>query len=59
EGRNTLFIAHRLSTIKKADMILVLEKGEIVERGSHEELMEQGGLYAQMYELQKGAVTSG
>ncbi|WMT28348.1 ABC transporter ATP-binding protein [Bacillus aerius] len=58
EGRTTFVIAHRLSTIKKADMILVLEKGEIVERGSHEELMEQGGLYAQMYELQKGAVTS-
>ncbi|WP_167403909.1 ABC transporter ATP-binding protein [Bacillus sp. EKM104P] len=58
EGRTTFVIAHRLSTIKKADMILVLEKGEIVERGSHEELMEQSGLYAQMYELQKGAVTS-
>lgn len=58
EGRTTFVIAHRLSTIKKADMILVLEKGEIVERGNHEELMEQGGLYAQMYELQKGAVTS-
>lgn len=58
EGRTTFVIAHRLSTIKKADMILVLEKGEIVERGSHEELMEQGGLYAQMYELQKGAVAS-
>ncbi|AOZ87830.1 multidrug ABC transporter permease [Bacillus xiamenensis] len=58
EGRTTFVIAHRLSTIKKADMILVLEKGEIVERGSHEGLMEQGGLYAQMYELQKGAVAS-
>ena len=53
EGRTTFVIAHRLSTIKKADMILVLEKGEIVERGSHEQLMQQEGLYAQMYELQK------
>ncbi|GLF91156.1 putative multidrug resistance ABC transporter ATP-binding/permease protein YheH [Bacillus safensis] len=58
EGRTTFVIAHRLSTIKKADMILVLEKGEIVERGSHKQLMEQEGLYAQMYELQKGAVAN-
>ncbi|OLP63622.1 putative multidrug resistance ABC transporter ATP-binding/permease protein YheH [Bacillus pumilus] len=58
EGRTTFVIAHRLSTIKKADMILVLEKGEIVERGSHDQLMQQDGLYAQMYELQKGAVAN-
>ncbi|MCM2990539.1 ABC transporter ATP-binding protein/permease [Bacillus safensis] len=58
EGRTTFVIAHRLSTIKKADMILVLEKGEIVERGSHKQLMQQKGLYAQMYELQKGAVAN-
>ncbi|MGG1883123.1 ABC transporter ATP-binding protein [Bacillus safensis] len=58
EGRTTFVIAHRLSTTKKADMILVLEKGEIVERGSHEQLMQQEGLYAQMYELQKGAVAN-
>ncbi|MFJ5963929.1 ABC transporter ATP-binding protein [Bacillus sp. NPDC093026] len=58
KGRTTLVIAHRLSTIKKADMILVLEKGEIVERGNHEQLMKEGGLYAQMYELQKGTVAS-
>ncbi|MBI1628712.1 ABC transporter ATP-binding protein [Bacillus safensis] len=58
EGRTTFVIAHRLSTIKKADMILVLEKGEIAERGSHEQLMQQEGLYAQMYELQKGAVAN-
>ncbi|WP_338594451.1 ABC transporter ATP-binding protein [Bacillus safensis] len=58
EGRTTFVIAHRLSTIKKADMILVLEKGEIVERGSHKQLMQQEGLYAQMYELQKGAVAN-
>lgn len=58
EGRTTFVIAHRLSTIKKADMILVLEKGEIVERGSHEQLMQQEGLYAQMHELQKGAVAN-
>ncbi|AVM23167.1 ABC transporter ATP-binding protein [Bacillus pumilus] len=58
EGRTTFVIAHRLSTIKKADTILVLEKGEIVERGSHDQLMQQEGLYAQMYELQKGTVAN-
>lgn len=50
QGRTTFVIAHRLSTIRNADQILVLDKGEIVERGNHEELMEVKGQYYQMYE---------
>lgn len=57
QGRTTFIIAHRLSTIKNADQILVLEKGRIIERGNHEELMKQKGQYYQMYELQKGKGT--
>lgn len=52
EGRTTVAIAHRLSTIRDADQILVLESGEIVERGTHEELIDLGGRYSEMYELQ-------
>jgi ATP-binding cassette subfamily B protein len=54
KGRTTFIIAHRLSTIKSADQILVLNRGAIVERGNHEELMERKGKYYQMYELQQG-----
>ncbi|NHN32338.1 ABC transporter ATP-binding protein [Paenibacillus agricola] len=54
EGRTTFIIAHRLSTIRDANLILVLNRGEIVERGNHEQLMEQKGRYHQMYQLQKG-----
>lgn len=54
KGRTTFIIAHRLSTIKNADRILVLDKGEIAEAGSHEELMELGGIYFQMYKIQSG-----
>ncbi|MCA1321257.1 ABC transporter ATP-binding protein/permease [Bacillus tianshenii] len=54
KGRTTFIIAHRLSTIKSADQILVLDRGAIVERGNHEELMERKGKYYQMYELQQG-----
>jgi len=52
KGRTSIVIAHRLSTIKEADQILVLEKGSIVERGSHEELVSKGGLYADLYARQ-------
>jgi len=53
-GRTTFVIAHRLSTIRSADQILVLDAGEIVERGTHAELMENGGLYRRLYEKQYG-----
>jgi subfamily B ATP-binding cassette protein MsbA len=51
-GRTTFVIAHRLSTIRSADQILVLEGGEIVERGTHEELLAAGGRYKQLYDKQ-------
>ncbi|MFP7295683.1 ABC transporter ATP-binding protein [Neobacillus niacini] len=54
KGRTTFIIAHRLSTIRNADQILVLDRGKIVERGTHDELMLVNGKYYQMYELQKG-----
>lgn len=52
EGRTTFIIAHRLSTVRKADLILVMDRGRIVERGRHSELIEQRGLYRDIYELQ-------
>lgn len=51
-GRTSVVIAHRLSTILAADLILVMDRGQIVERGTHEELLAQGGLYAQLYHTQ-------
>lgn len=52
EGKTTIFIAHRISTIKNADLILVMDNGEIVERGTHEALLAQQGEYANLYEMQ-------
>ncbi|WCR29508.1 ABC transporter ATP-binding protein/permease [Paenibacillus thiaminolyticus] len=54
-GRTTFIIAHRLSTIRSADLILVLHRGEIVEQGTHDELMRLKGRYYKMYQLQQGS----
>lgn len=52
EGRTTFVIAHRLSTVMRADLILVMENGQIIERGTHRELLENDGLYREIYDLQ-------
>ena len=55
QGRTSLVIAHRLSTVREADQILVVEDGRIVERGRHDELLERGGLYTELYRRQFAA----
>ena len=55
EGRTTLVIAHRLSTIRRANRILVMDQGRIVEEGSHDTLVKKGGLYARLAEMQFAA----
>jgi ABC-type multidrug transport system fused ATPase/permease subunit len=52
EQRTTFIIAHRVTSVKEADIILVLEEGEIVEQGTHKELIEREGFYKKIYELQ-------
>ncbi|MFR6944985.1 ATP-binding cassette domain-containing protein, partial [Streptococcus pneumoniae] len=56
QGRTTIAIAHRLSTIQDANCIYVLDKGRIIESGTHEELLALGGTYHKMYSLQAGAM---
>ncbi len=58
KGRTSVVIAHRLSTIRNADQILVLNEGEVTERGSHDELIDQGGIYAELVKLQNVAKAS-
>lgn len=53
EGRTTIVIAHRLSTIRNADLIIALDKGEVLEHGSHDELMERKGLYYELVTAQQ------
>lgn len=55
-GRTTFVIAHRLSTIRHVDLILVLSEGQLVEQGTHDELLRQNGLYRQLYDVQMGAL---
>ena len=52
KNRTSIVIAHRLATIKKADKIIVMEKGEIVEQGTHKELLKLKGYYSKLYEIQ-------
>jgi ATP-binding cassette subfamily B protein len=52
KGRTSFIIAHRLSTIRDADLILVMRDGDIVEQGNHDELLEKGGFYADLYNSQ-------
>ena len=55
-GRTTFIIAHRLSTVRHSDHILVVDKGRIVERGTHDELVAQKSLYAELYRIQTGGL---
>ena len=52
EGRTSILISHRVSTVRSADLILVLDAGRVVERGNHENLVERGGLYAELHHRQ-------
>ena len=55
KGRTTIMVAHRLSTIQHADKIMVMNKGQIVESGNHQELLAQNGVYRKLYDLQLAA----
>ena len=52
EGRTSFIVAHRLSTIKEADLILVMKDGNVIEQGSHKELIAQNGFYTELYNSQ-------
>ena len=54
EGRTTFMIAHRLSTLRRADLVLVIDRGRVVERGTHDELLRRNGLYKQLHDMQAG-----
>ncbi|MDO8507210.1 MAG: ABC transporter ATP-binding protein [bacterium] len=58
EGRTTVIIAHRLATVMKADKIIVIQKGKIIEEDTHEELVAAGGLYEELFKIQSGAMLS-
>ncbi|WP_370201444.1 ATP-binding cassette domain-containing protein, partial [Roseibium sp.] len=58
QGKTVIAIAHRLSTIAAMDRLIVMDKGRIIEEGSHQELLERGGLYAQLWEHQSGGFLS-
>jgi ATP-binding cassette subfamily B protein len=57
-GRTTIVIAHRLSTVRNADIIFVLDGGELYEQGRHEELIENNGIYAALWRVQTGALVA-
>ncbi len=59
DGRTTLVIAHRLSTIRNADKIVVMDRGKVVDEGTHEALLERGGIYADLYRMQFSEKTNG
>ena len=52
KNKTSFIVAHRLSTIKNADLILVMNKGNVIEKGTHEELLQKGGFYANLYNSQ-------